>query len=205
MLTKHQKSRTKLFKAYIMKLSPFVSCTVAFMCVTLGAQARLKTSTKAEPSAQSNLIDLSQPFVHDPRFNHNSCSARLIELAEQEPEVRGMVVLEDGKIVTEYYKNGENQWTRSPIWSCTKSFTALILGVMVKDGLLSLDETLGEVFEYDPYNFVRNGVTDADQRMALTIESILTMTAGFSLPKYVSHARYPLFQFQDFSVVLPNS
>ena len=186
-----------------MKLSAFVLGTVTLVGVAPRAQARLRTSTKVEPSAQTNLIDLSQPFVHDPQFNHNSCSARLIELAEQEPEVKGMVVLEDGKIVTEYYKNGENQWTRSPIWSCTKSFTALILGVMIKDGLLSLDETLGDVFEYDPYNFVRNKVDDADERMALTIESILTMTAGFSMPRYVSQSRFSLSHY--FGIFLPSS
>ena len=149
-----------------------------------GAHAHLRRASysHSEPAA---LLDLSQPFLHDDHFNHNACSKKLIELAEKEPEVKGMVVLENGKIVTEYYKAGENERTRSPIWSCTKAFTALILGVMIKDGLLSLKETLGEVFEYDPYNFVRDQVDDAKERMALTIESILTMSAGFSLPPYV--------------------
>ena len=160
---------------------------VILLVCALGAWARLGMDMRVEPSP-SKLLDLSQPFAHDIHFNQNACSAKLIDLAEQEPEVRGMVVIEDGKIVTEYYKPGENGRTRSPIWSCTKSFTALILGIMIKDGLLSLDETLGEVFEYDPYNWIRDQVKDADERMALTIKSILTMSAGLSLPAYVLSA-----------------
>ena len=126
--------------------------TVTFIAVIMGTLAlagapgaharRRRVSCRNEPAVP----DLSQPFVQYPHFNHNACSQKLIELAEKEPEVKGMVVLENDKIVTEYYKAGENERTRSPIWSRTKAFTALILGVMIKDGLLSLEETLGDVF-----------------------------------------------------------
>ena len=45
-----------------------------------------------------------------------------------------------------------------------------------------LDETLGDIFNYDPYDAIWGSSRDAENRKALTIESILTMTAGLSLP-----------------------
>jgi len=141
------------------------------------------TSTEEPPPL--TFLDLSKPFTLHPLYNNNACAGKLIELASNEPEVRGMVVLEQGQIVTEYYKGGETQTTLAPLWSCTKAFTNLMLGVMIKDGILSLNETLGDVFEYDPYDWIWGDIEDAEDRKALTIESIITMTAGLSLPRQV--------------------
>ena len=87
--------------------------TVTFIAVIMGTLAlagapgaharRRRVSCRNEPAVP----DLSQPFVQNPHFNHNACSQKLIELAEKEPEVKGMVVLENDKIVTEYYKKLE--------------------------------------------------------------------------------------------------
>jgi len=159
------------------------------VCGTLAATFSATFTTAANlrrrqvDELSPELLDLSKPFALHPLYNNNACAGKLIELASNEPEVRGMVVLEHGQIVTEYYKGGEDQMTRAPIWSCTKAFTNLLLGLLVKDGILSLNETLGDIFAYDPYDWIWGNVEDAEDRKALTIESIITMTAGLSLPE----------------------
>lgn len=138
---------------------------------------------KLQNETSLELLDLSRPFALHPLYNNNTCAGQLLELASNEPEVLGMVVLEHGEIVAEYYKGGQDQTSHAPIWSCTKAFTALLLGVLMKDGLLSLNETLADIFAYDPYDWIWGNVDDAEDRKALTIESIITMTAGLSMPE----------------------
>ena len=117
-------------------LSTIVATTTLLFAVSSQqVLARLGNDSERQMFEREAFLDLSQPFQHDPGFTHNACASKLIELATQEPEVKGLVVVENGKIVSEYYKDRENERTRSPIWSCTKSFTALILGAMQMDGL----------------------------------------------------------------------
>ena len=69
----------------------------------------------------------------------------------------------------------------SPIFSGTKSWTSLLIGLLVDDGLLSVDQTLGEIF---PDDVAWTDVTDGseDFRKNVTIEELLTMTSGLLDP-----------------------
>lgn len=156
---------------------------VAFGAASFMTVAAEATGLRRELAATTEIVDLSKPFEESPLNNKSECAKKMIELAEQEPEVRGLMVLEHGKVVAEYYATGVNSATRAPVWSCTKTFTALLLGILIRDGYLSLDETLGDIWNYDPYNAIWGSAWDADNRKALTIRSILTMTAGLSLPE----------------------
>jgi CubicO group peptidase (beta-lactamase class C family) len=54
---------------------------------------------------------------------------------------------------------------------------SLLFGIMVEDGLLSLDTTLGEIFtDDDAWADVTDGSTDF--RKGVTVEELLTMTSG---------------------------
>lgn len=111
-------------------------------------------------------------------YNSNTGAEAVLELAENEPEIRGLVVVEQGEIVAEYYRDGIEPSTLSPIHSCTKSWISLLLGVMEKNGLISLNETLGDIW---PDNNTWKNVDHADYRRSVNIESLLTMTAGLKM------------------------
>ena len=88
------------------------------------------------------------------------------------------VVVKNGYIVHESYYGSSDETTRRNIFSCTKSFTSTLLGIALSEGYLSsLDEL---VLDY----FTDRTIANMDARKeAITIEHLLTMTAGFDWPE----------------------
>ena len=60
--------------------------------------------------------------------------------ALQGPGMRAIVVVHDGRIVAEAYGQGFSATTTLQGWSMTKSVTAALVGMAIKDGKLSLDQ-----------------------------------------------------------------
>lgn len=93
---------------------------------------------------------------------------KLIEMAKAEEDVNSFVALECGKVVAEYYENDEPEIRH--LFSTTKSFTGLLMGIMEKEGVMKLTMTLGEVW---PEDEVWANVPDAEDRKKTTIEQIV--------------------------------
>jgi CubicO group peptidase (beta-lactamase class C family) len=58
----------------------------------------------------------------------------------QGPGMRAIVVVHDGRIIGETYGEGFNASTRLVGWSMTKAVNAALVGLVIKDGKLSLDQ-----------------------------------------------------------------
>lgn len=78
---------------------------------------------------------------------------------------RGIVVLKDGALVGERYAEGFDASTPQLGWSMAKSVTDLMVGVLVEQGVVSLDD-----------DHLRPEWTDG--RADITIEQLLRMTSG---------------------------
>lgn len=85
-------------------------------------------------------------------------------------ETRALLVLHDGKIVAERYAKGYGPNSLHLSWSVGKTVTAVLLGIMVSDGRLSLDDPL-------PLPAWRHG---ADPRGAITLLQMLNMASGIA-------------------------
>jgi CubicO group peptidase (beta-lactamase class C family) len=83
-----------------------------------------------------------------------------------------LLVVHDGRIVHERYAPGVDMHTRTRTWSTAKSIAATLLGMLVDDGRLSLDEPLG--LEWAP----RAAAPEADPRHAITLRHLLNMSSG---------------------------
>ena len=59
---------------------------------------------------------------------------------QSEDETRAVVVVEDGRIVAERYAPGYLENTRLISWSMAKTVTAAMIGMLVADGRLRLDQ-----------------------------------------------------------------
>ena len=59
--------------------------------------------------------------------------------AEGMGETRALVLMADGKLAAERYGEGYDQQTRFVSWSMAKTVTAVLIGMLVADGLLSVD------------------------------------------------------------------
>jgi CubicO group peptidase (beta-lactamase class C family) len=92
------------------------------------------------------------------------------EVQEQLGETRALLVLHDGVIVAERYGDGFGPDSRMLSWSVAKTVTALLLGIMVSDGRLSLDEPV-------PVPAWQQG---ADPRGAITLRHMLNMASGIA-------------------------
>ena len=104
----------------------------------------------------------------------------LLELADARvraelPYVTSLLVVRGGDLVFEAYYGGfadPNQTVQ--IWSATKSFTSTGVGIAIDEGLLRLDQTVGELIP----DRIPAG---ADPRSAsVTVEQLLAMTSGFA-------------------------
>ena len=56
-------------------------------------------------------------------------------------ETRALIVMQDGKIAAERYAEGYDADTRFVSWSMAKTITAVLIGMLVADGRLTLDQS----------------------------------------------------------------
>lgn len=89
---------------------------------------------------------------------------------EDAGETRAVIILHDGKVVAERYATGFTPDSRFMSWSVAKTVTAVMVGILVSDGRLSLDDPV-------PVPAWRQG---ADPRGAITLRQMLNMTSGIA-------------------------
>jgi len=83
-------------------------------------------------------------------------------------ETRAVVVIANGKIAAERYAPGYNAKTRFVSWSMAKTITATMIGLLVADGRLALDEPAP----------IPRWQRPGDPRSAITIRHLLQMRSG---------------------------
>ena len=128
------------------------------------------------------ILDLSAPYAKsDP--NPTPDGAELVKIAEAEPDVSSLVAIECGKVVAEY---GDQSQIKH-LFSITKSWTGLLLGILETEGLLNLDETLGSIWPDDAVwanvaeltNTTEAGV---QLRKDTTVRQLVQMRGGYDMP-----------------------
>ena len=88
--------------------------------------------------------------------------------AEDAAETRALVVMQGGRIVAERYAEGFRPDTRFVSWSLAKSVTAAMIGQLVADGRLRLDESAP----------VPTWQRPGDSRGEITLRQLLQMRSG---------------------------
>jgi len=83
-----------------------------------------------------------------------------------------LIVVYRGRIIHERYAPGVDVTTKTRTWSTAKSIAVTLIGMLVDQGRLSLDEPLG--IEWLP----RLASPQADPRAAVTLRHVLNMSSG---------------------------
>ena len=83
-----------------------------------------------------------------------------------------LLVVHGGDLVHERYAPGVDTTTRTRTWSTAKSIASTLIGMLVDEGKLALDEPLG--FDFFP----QAGVAKHDPRSAITLRHVLNMSSG---------------------------
>lgn len=97
--------------------------------------------------------------------------ARAVDNLFVEPELgetRAVVVMAEGKIAAERYADGYDADTRFVSWSMAKTVTAIMIGMLVADGRLGLDESAPVALWQRP----------GDPRGEITLRQLLQMRSG---------------------------
>jgi CubicO group peptidase (beta-lactamase class C family) len=89
-----------------------------------------------------------------------------------EQDTLSLLVVYKGEIIHERYGAGIEMTTRTRTWSTAKSIASALIGMLVDDGRLSLDEPLG--FDWYP----ENRSPEADPRNEITLRHVLNMSSG---------------------------
>jgi len=84
-----------------------------------------------------------------------------------------LIVVYDGRIIHERYAPGVDMHTRTRTWSTAKSIAGTLIGMVVDQGKLALDEPL-------PIDWLpaRASSPDTDPRRRITLRQVLNMSSG---------------------------
>ena len=84
-----------------------------------------------------------------------------------------LIVVHDGQIIHERYAPGIDMFTKTRTWSTAKSIASTLIGMLVDEGKLALDEPLP--FDWLPRNA---GSAETDPRREITLRHALNMSSG---------------------------
>jgi CubicO group peptidase (beta-lactamase class C family) len=95
-------------------------------------------------------------------------------IQEEERGVDSLLVVKDGYLVMDKYFEPFKKGERHRIYSCTKSVVSTLIGIAIEEGYIEgINQTLLEFFpDRTPKNL-------NDWKKSITLENLLTMSAGF--------------------------
>ncbi len=99
----------------------------------------------SQPRAAPPLSDLALSAIAQQPGVEREKLARAVDRLFTDPqaaETRAVLVLHNGRIIAERYSPGYHEHTRFVSWSMAKSITGVMIGLLVSDGRLRLDESV---------------------------------------------------------------
>ena len=102
----------------------------------------------------------------------NAASDWAFNRESKEQVTLSLMVLYKGQILLEKYATGVNMHTKTRTWSTAKSIAVTLIGMLVDEGKMALDESLG--FEWLP----KTGDIKNDPRNDITLRHVLNMSSG---------------------------
>jgi CubicO group peptidase (beta-lactamase class C family) len=122
--------------------------------------------------SQTALLPRSTPAASG--VSSRSIGALLDRLEAQSVELHSIIVVRHGHVVAEGWWAPYSAGRRHLLYSLTKSFTSIAVGLTIADGLLSLDDRVVDVLpDHVPADI-------SEQGRRVTVHHLLSMTAGHS-------------------------
>jgi CubicO group peptidase (beta-lactamase class C family) len=124
------------------------------------------------PWPDGDLIsDASLPSIID-QSALQSASDWAFDRPSDEQQTVSLIVVYEGQIIHERYADGFDMTTRTRTWSTAKSIASTLIGMLVDQGRLELDEPLG--FDWLP----ETRSPETDPRNNITLRHVLNMSSG---------------------------
>ncbi len=125
-------------------------------------QASLPMAATSTWPMGNQLIDSLLPAFDKTKLN----AAMAAAFEKPANKTRAVVVLKDGQLIGEQYATGFDKDTPILGWSMTKSITSALVGILVKEGKIKINEPV-DIPEWKE-----------DERSAITMNNLLQMSSG---------------------------
>lgn len=109
-------------------------------------------------------------------MNRNAALSEQLSNAAEGTDITAVVVVKNGAIVGEYYKEGYNETSLLRLHSCTKSVTSALVGIALEEGLIEDVDT--PISDYFPQ------IIGNKYQEEITIRHLLEQTAGIEWPEW---------------------
>ena len=127
----------------------------------------------------------------------SAVEAMASEAATAAPKLNGIEVWQEGYLPSGAWLNGTSSDTRHHIWSVTKSFTSMAIGIAVGEGKLKLTDKVEDIFpdevEAARKSMKYNGKAMTEEQSgnlaALTVEDLLIMASGHKKDSSTEYAQ----------------
>ena len=145
---------------------------------TPATEAPAETELSLPDESETEAANTEPPFVFawetDNPENHGLSAdvVRSLNSRFENTEITSSIIVKDGLIINEYYKDGYGAESIFPIHSCSKSITSAIFGIARDNGLFpDLDEPIADYFPE-----LRE--SDSAWKKEITFRHLLTHTSG---------------------------
>lgn len=139
--------------------------SLALLPVLAGCSQGTNAPDGPPPLAEGAL----KAVVKDPGVSREKLARAVDALfAPEMGETRAVIVMKNGRIVAERYAEGYHENTRFVSWSMAKSVTGVMIGMLVSDGRLRLDQSAPVPAWQRP----------GDPRGEITVRQLLQMRSG---------------------------
>ena len=99
---------------------------------------------------------------------------KLLDLSFSDDATQAVVVVKNGKIISEKYADGYDMNSHGTSWSMAKSYYAALIGISIDKGEIgSLDDAVVKYLDY--FN---------DERSSITLRDLLDMSSGLDFPSH---------------------
>ena len=127
----------------------------------------------------------------------SAVEAMASEATSAAPKLTGIEVWQEGYLPSGAWLNGTSSDTRHHVWSVTKSFTSMAVGIAVGEGRLKLTDKVEDIFpdevEAARKSMKYNGKAMTDEQSAnlaaLTVEDLLMMASGHKKDSSTEYAQ----------------
>jgi CubicO group peptidase (beta-lactamase class C family) len=149
--------------------TPGYGCRLVLDPVYRGpAPATARSASPADSFAPSTQVTTDDPDIN------TALNREFTEQPSQPPRyVKAIVIVKDGQVIAERYAPGFTLDTPLLSYSVAKSFTNALLGVLVRQGRLRIDQPVAAPEWNQP----------ADPRNAVLIDDLLRMDSGIDAPE----------------------
>ena len=174
--------RNRKYDSYLKGLSG--SCSLDRSSAKLSSPVMSSLSgPRPKLKSMTDLINLSNDFelASDERTLRNNPGAKWVRSTyEKMRAVRSVTVIEKGRIVADYKADGVDHDATFNLFSTTKAVISMLIGVVIHQTDLSLNDTLGDIFKDEPHAWssLSEHLEERSYKKSIRLEEILTMTSG---------------------------